>query len=137
MMHHPCRLLILVAALISNADAAPLRILYLGTGEQTAADHCHILMRDLGRDAIWFDYLHQPGDATADWMRRFDAVLLDAPAGRFPALASVPVTRVVTLQFPDDPKSADDAFLRGAREKLLAAVSPNARRQWEAFLPGR
>jgi len=52
-------LLILIAAVAANAaPTGPIRVLYLDPEgkEQTAVGPLHDAMRDLGRDAIWFDY---------------------------------------------------------------------------------
>ena len=55
-------------------------------------------MRELGRDALWFDYLSDAADATPDLVRRFDAVIVDAPAERFPLLAGVPASRRIEAE---------------------------------------
>ncbi|MDB6004456.1 MAG: rane-bound dehydrogenase protein [Prosthecobacter sp.] len=52
-------LLVLFAAVSAHAaPTGPIRVLYLDAAgkEQTAAGQLHDAMRDLGRDAIWFDY---------------------------------------------------------------------------------
>ena len=52
-------LLILASAVLAHAaPTGPIRVLYLDTEgkEQSAVGPLHDAMRDLGRDAIWFDY---------------------------------------------------------------------------------
>jgi len=77
----------------ASAAPGPLRVLFLGKAGTPSADHAHVLMRELGRDAIWFEYTADPAVATGDWMKRFDAVLLDAPQASFPALATLPSSK--------------------------------------------
>ncbi|MEO6246649.1 MAG: hypothetical protein ABIQ12_14580, partial [Opitutaceae bacterium] len=58
---------LLLAALLSLAlhvAAQPIRVLYLGTSDRAPRMTAHALMRDLGRDAIWFDYVSDPAAAT-------------------------------------------------------------------------
>ncbi len=117
------------------ASATPLRILYAGTPERPARLTCHVLMRDLGRDAIWFDYVSDPAVATVDYAGRFDLVVIDAPAGRFPALGTLPASRRVAAATLGDP--AAENFASGARERLLTAVGSARRAAWEKFLAGR
>jgi putative membrane-bound dehydrogenase-like protein len=95
-------------------------------------------MREFGRDAIWFDWLGEPGAATSNLLGRFDAVLLDAPRADFPTLSSVPVARVVSIEFAGSDRDwAAAEFLQGARGKILAAAGAARRAEWEAFLAQR
>lgn len=64
---------ILLLAFLATASAhaaitGPLRVLYLDPegNEQTAIGPLHAAMRDLGRDAIWFDYAKEKVDAPYD-----------------------------------------------------------------------
>src|SRR5688500_8800553 len=59
-----------------SSQNGPIRILFLGTEEGGGRKHCHAVMRDLGRDALWFDYAADPARVTPEWIARFDAVLL-------------------------------------------------------------
>ena len=52
--------LLLTQLLLDDANASPLRILFLGAAGTNTTRHAHALMRDLGRDAIWFDYTADP-----------------------------------------------------------------------------
>lgn len=53
--------LLLTAVLAYSAPSGPVRVLYIDTEgkEQSAVGPLHDAMRDLGRDAIWFDYSRQ------------------------------------------------------------------------------
>jgi putative membrane-bound dehydrogenase-like protein len=122
----------------SLLQAQPLRVLYLGQAGSPSARHCHHAMRELGRDAVWFEYTADPTVATADWVRRFDVVLLDAPAEQFPALAGVPAARVVKGDLPAEERAWSGAeFLRGLKERLLTAAGTERRQTWEKFLAQR
>ncbi len=50
--------LLLAGSLAPPAISGPIRVLYLDAGgkEQVATGPLHAAMRDLGRDAIWFEY---------------------------------------------------------------------------------
>ncbi len=128
-------LLALFVALALDAAAGPIRVLYLGTPERAPRLACHALMRDLGRDAIWFDYVSRPADATADFVAKFDVVVLDAPAGNFPALAAVPAAK--RLAASDLGDAAVEGYALAAKPKLLAAAGPARVAAWEKFLAAR
>ncbi|MDB6154232.1 MAG: rane-bound dehydrogenase protein [Chthoniobacteraceae bacterium] len=81
---------LLLAAFLSSAAYAtpgPIRVLYPGNEGSPAAKHCAVLMRELGRDAIWLDYTADTAAVTKEWLGKFDAVLLDGRATEFRALA--------------------------------------------------
>ncbi len=55
-------LLVLISAVLAHAaPTGPIRVLYMQAEgkEQTSAGALHTAMRDLGRDAIWFDYARE------------------------------------------------------------------------------
>src|SRR5437867_1880127 len=52
----------------ARAASGPIRVLYLGQEDNQAAQHCHVLMRELGREAIWFDYTAESGMVTPEWL---------------------------------------------------------------------
>ena len=54
-------------------------------------------MRELGREAIWFEYTTVP-EASAE-LSAFDAVLVDGVADQFPALASVKPGKLLSENF--------------------------------------
>ncbi len=128
-------LAVLVAATASVAAATtgPLRILYLGREGTPAAQHCHVLMRDLGRDAIWFDYMADPAVVTPAWVQRFDVVLLDAAGTDFPALSGLGADRLVRGDF----SGAESDWAAACRGRLTAAVGTARRQAWESFLAQR
>ena len=85
------RLLLLSSALLSvalaTAATGPIRVLYFdaqGT-EQTVLGPLHGAMRDLGRDALWFDYATGPTPGAAD-LARYDVLVLRPKVDGSPAL---------------------------------------------------
>ncbi len=125
----------LFISLALGSAASPLRVLYLGTAESAPRMNCHALMRDLGRDAIWFDYLSDPKDATPGFVAKFDVVVLDAPAKAFPFLTTLSAAKVLPASALGDAASA--AYARTARPVLLAAAGPERVAAWEKFLAQR
>ena len=125
----------LILTLAATVSASPLRILYAGTPDRGPRMACHALMRDLGRDAIWFEYVSDPASATADFIRKFDAVVIDAPADRFPALVAVPAARRIAAA--ELGSAETEGYTAGAKGKLLAAIGAARRTEWESFLAGR
>jgi putative membrane-bound dehydrogenase-like protein len=121
-----------------SSQHGPIRVLFLGSELGGGRKHCHTVMRDFGRDAIWFDYADDPS-VTADWIAKFDAVLLCAPAGPFPALAGVPPEKLVVeaafSRGTGNPAPAE--FLNPLKEKLLTAAGLQRRAEWEQFLKSR
>src|SRR3954471_3212747 len=134
--------LVLTAAISFAAHAShaagPIRVIYLGQEGTPSSKHCALLMQELGRDAIWFDYTANPAIANREWLARFDAVMLDAPAATFPELGSVPAERIVKAEFGVDEKAwgALEA-IQAVREKLLTAAGGVRRAEWEGFLADR
>lgn len=131
--------LLLSTVLSSSAlSAGPIRVLYLGKEGTSSSQHCHALMEQFGRDAIWFDYIADPSTVTPEWLAKFDAVLLDAPSGDFASLAQIDRKRVVSDQLPaaDTDWSKPDAVAK-LRARLLEAAGEARRKEWEAFLAGR
>ncbi len=125
-------------ALASAAHAQPIRVLFLGQEGTPASRHCHAVMRELGRDAVWFDYSSDPAVATADWMARFDVVLLDAPADRFPALATVDAGKIVSGGLPvEEAAWAAKGFAGTLRDRIVGKLGAGRRAAWEAFVAGR
>ena len=122
-----------LAASLTTAATGPIRVLHLGKEGTDSAKHAHAIMRDLGRDAIWFDYTSDASVVTPEWVSKFDAVLLDAPEDDFKALAGAEAKRVVTGDFTGDEKS----WAGGLREKVLTAIGDVRKKDWEAFLAQR
>ena len=126
-------LFVLLLSLALKCAANPIRVLYLGTTDRVPRMTCHVLMRDLGRDAIWFDYLSDPQAATPEFVAKFDVIVLDAPADTFTkALAAMPATNVLAAASLGD--SAADGYALAAKPKLLAAAGPTRVAAWEKFL---
>src|SRR5215207_6630095 len=73
----------LFVSVLVTCSANPIRVLYLGTPDRGTRMNAHVLMRDLGRDAIWFDYVSDPKSATPDLIAKFDVIVNDSPAGTF------------------------------------------------------
>lgn len=127
-------LVLLVASpTVSIAASGPLRVLFLGREDAGSRKHVHALMRELGRDAIWFEYVDDPKAATPEWVARFDAVIADG----MPATAA-DAKRVVKLDFAGDEKAWGSAdFIASARAKIVTTVGAARRKDWEKFLAQR
>ena len=134
-MKTPAIFLLLLSLALSCA-ANPIRVLYLGTPDRTPRMNAHVLMRDLGRDAIWFDYISEPAAATPAFVAKFDVLVLDAPADLFSkALAATPAANVVTAASFGD--SAAEGYALAVMPKLLAAAGPVRVAAWKKFLAQR
>jgi putative membrane-bound dehydrogenase-like protein len=132
--------LLLSAVFLSSAlvAAGPIRVLYLGKDGTSSNQHCHILMEQLGRDAIWFDYIADATVVTPEWLAKFDAVLLDAPAADFATLGKHNPRQIVSDQLPtSDTDWKNPAVITKLRERLLAASGETRRKEWEAFVAKR
>ncbi|MEY2879234.1 MAG: hypothetical protein RLZZ15_1614, partial [Verrucomicrobiota bacterium] len=127
--------LVILCALALSAAAQPLRVLYVGTPDRGPRMTAHALMRDLGRDAIWFDYVSDPAAATAAFVAKFDVVVIDAPTEIFPALAAVPAAKRLTAASLGERDAADLAT--SAKPKILAAAGLVRVGEWEKFLAQR
>ncbi len=134
-MKRPHLLLALFVALALHCAAQPIRVLYLGTPDRTPRMTAHALMRDLGRDAIWFDYISDPAAATPEFVAKFDVVVLDAPAENFKSLTAVPAAKRLSAAAFGETTAAD--FAANAKTKLLAAAGLVRVAEWEKFLAQR
>jgi putative membrane-bound dehydrogenase-like protein len=122
----------------AQAGPGPIRVLYLGKEGTTAPKHCHALMQELGRDAIWFDYTPDAALVTAEWLAKFDAVLLDDAKEDFKALRAADLKRVVRVNFAGDEREwGARGFVNSVREQLLSAAGATRRKQWETFVAQR
>jgi putative membrane-bound dehydrogenase-like protein len=68
----------LVFALCASAADGPIRVLFLGHEEQkfhASARWCALLMQNLGRDGIYFDYEVKPDCFTPERLQHYDAVM--------------------------------------------------------------
>ena len=125
----------LFLSLALKCAANPIRVLYLGTADRAPRMTCHVLMRDLGRDAIWFDYVYDSKAATPEFVAKFDVVVLDAPVDTYSALAAVPVAKRLSASALGD--STADGYALAAKPKLLAAAGAARVTAWEKFLAQR
>lgn len=130
-----------IAAFNLHGAAGPIRVLFAGDGSAASRSHCHVLMRDLGREAIWFDYTSDARRMDGDLLARFDAILVDESAQLDPAVAAAlrdPTERRVTQSFGGDEKAwGGQEFLAQVRAKVLSAAGSARQREWEAFLQQR
>lgn len=124
-------ILILASTIVIHA-AGPIRVLYVGAEGARSTGHAHVLMRDLGRDAIWFDYTTGDG-VTPEWVAKFDVVLRDAPEGGLKFLEGVPAKKIIAPDFREDIKG----LVPKVRDAVLAAVGESRKKEWEAFLAQR
>jgi putative membrane-bound dehydrogenase-like protein len=125
--------LFLSLAVVCTAN--PIRVLYLGTPDRGPRMNSHMLMRDLGRDAIWFDYVSDPQDATPEFVAKFDVIVNDAPVNTFKFLSSVPAAKV--LQASALGESGGARYALDAKPKILAAAGVTRVAEWEKFLAQR
>ena len=116
----------------------PIRVLFLGSESAGSRKLCHAAMRDLGREAIWFDYTADPAQVTQEWLAAFDVVLLNAPATAFPALSSVDRAKVVALDVSmDAAKAVPEGHFLTLKNALLSAAGPERAEQWREFVKTR
>lgn len=95
-------------------------------------------MRELGRDAIWFEYGSEPEELSPEWAQRFDVILVDGPRMAFQALSAVDDAKVVEFGgVGTGAGGATDGFVVGTRETVLKAVGEKRVAGWKRFLAGR
>ncbi len=119
-----------------NAAANPMRVLYLDADgkEQTAIGPLHDAMRDLGRDAIYFDYETGAAPSSAT-LANYDALVVRPKADGSPALnnaiklPSGPLIKVITLKEPMTPQQLG--------KELIVGLNPARKASYEAFLAQR
>ena len=122
------------AAAVPGAVAAeprPLRVLFFDpTGvEQSKAGVLRVAMEQLGRDAIYFDYL-TPASGLSEKMVGLYDVAMVLGGGDAPALAALKAKqRVVAVKDGDAPAAI--------RSTILATVDPAVKSDWEKFLAQR
>ncbi len=121
----------LALSVSTQAASGPIRVLFAGqeSAAHASGKHCHIVMRDLGRDAIWFDYIESAGAITPAYLANFDVVLsdgLDVPT-------TLPVLRYAFSN--DEAKAAAD--VAAVRESIMKAISAERRKDYEAFIAQR
>ena len=128
-------LLFLCLSFAAQAAQGPIRVLFIGQDapDRISGKRCHVLMRDLGRDAIWFDF-ETPFDAASvgDRLSQYDLVITDGLdiGGNKPL--SIPLLKP---KFPE--KEDDVAFIAKTKEEILAVLSKERLADYRAFLKQR
>jgi len=134
------RALVLTGAtlLLVSAPAAtgPVRALYFDAAgvERPTNGPLHAAMRDLGRDAIWFDYATGPTPGTAE-LAYYDVLAIRPKPDGSPALSNViklPSGAIVPVL-----KVGEQATPEQVRKDVLAALSAPRKADWEKFLAQR
>lgn len=116
-----------------EAANGPIRILFAGSEATSGRQHVHVLMRELGRDAIWFEYADDAKTLTPERVALFDAVIQDGVT--LPGLDAKPAVKV---DFAGNDKAWGEAeFIKSVRENVLAAVGDARRKDWEIFCAQR
>jgi putative membrane-bound dehydrogenase-like protein len=115
-----------------QAAPRPLRIAYLDVsgGERVKKGLLNDLMRELGRDALFFDYYGAPGDFTAELASVYDSVVVSGDDSGVAALSALK-SRGLVLPLTE----ASTPVL--VREAVLKALPAGVRKDWEAFLAQR
>ena len=117
----------LAFATVSSAAEGPLRVVVpLVEGDTAQANAIHLLMRDLGRDAIWFDVLSQEEALRPATLARYDALLLHGKVTAAPK-------NIHPVMLPLNGEVAPEKF----KADLLAALTSKRRQAYENFLAQR
>ena len=139
---HMKRLLLTLAAClqVSFAPAAegPLRVLYFDPAgaEQTKAGPLHAAMEQLGRDAIWFDYVTDDRELTTAFIRRYDVICERVQPSSPQKLKGMSLNDAQGR--PISTISAeDDTTPENMRATVLGALTEARKKEWEAFLTSR
>ena len=111
-----------------QAAPRPVRVLYLDVAgtEQSKIGALHAAMKDNGRDAIYFDYFSAESSLPPDAAALYDVALVSGAQGPVAALSAME-KRVLRLSDAEP----------NIRERVLAALRPETRRDWELFLAQR
>lgn len=120
--------------MVSGETASgPIHILFLGSEAAGSRQHVHVLMREMGRDAIWFEYADDVQTVTPERLAHFDAVIEDGAT-----VVSAEPKHLAKIDFAGDEKAwGTPEFIGAVREKVLAAVGDTRRKDWEIFLAQR
>jgi hypothetical protein len=115
-----------------QAAPRPLRIAYLDVSgaERSKKGLLTDLMRELGRDALFFDYYGVPADFTPELAGLYDSVVVSGDGTGLGTLSSLK-ERGLVLPLTNDSTPAL------VREAVLKALPPGVRKDWEAFLAQR
>jgi putative membrane-bound dehydrogenase-like protein len=120
------------AAAPLHAAPRPVRIAYVDVQgvERTKKGLLNDLMRELGRDALFFDYYGIPADFTPELAGLYDSAVVLGDGASIAALSSLK-ERGRVLQVTETSTPAQ------VREAVLQMLPPETRKQWEAFLAQR
>ena len=129
-----CAAFLLLASV--SAATGPVRVLYFDAAgvERPTNGPLHAAMRDLGRDAIWFDYAKGSTPNSAD-LAHYDVLAVRPKPDGSPALnnviklpsgALIPVLKVAEATTPEQ-----------LRAGVLTALSAPRKADWEKFLAQR
>ena len=120
----------------SSGATGPVRVLYFDAAgvERPASGPLHAAMRDLGRDAIWFDYATGPTPSSAD-LAHYDVLVVRPKVDGSPALNNV-------IKLPSGTllpvlKASDQTTTDQVRKDVLAALAAPRKADWEKFLAQR
>lgn len=126
----------LLLALPARAATGPVRMLYFDAAgvERPANGPLHAAMRDLGRDAIWFDYATGATPAAAE-LGYYDVLVLRPKPDGSPALNNA-------IKLPSGAllpvlKAGEQTTAEQVRTDVLAALSAPRKADWEKFLAQR
>jgi putative membrane-bound dehydrogenase-like protein len=115
-----------------HAAPRPLRIAYIDVdgAERSKKGLLNELMRDLGREALFFDYFGTPADLTPELAALYDSAVVSGDAKGLGVLSTfkergllLPVTEATTPAL--------------VREAVLKSIPAQMRQDWEAFLAQR
>jgi len=124
----------LALAGFSQELSGPIRVMYVDPqGAEPPTGHLHELMRDLGRDAIWFDYHRGELDAKATpKLASIDLIIRGGGGGAPYGIAvSVNGRAVAGVNI-----GAGDTTEK-VRDKILAALTKERRASYDSFLAHR
>jgi putative membrane-bound dehydrogenase-like protein len=126
-------LLILIAAVSAHAaPTGPIRVLYLDAEgkEQTAVGPLHAAMRDLGREAIWFDYFSKRSDVPMDAAAHYDVMIHTGMVEVNGFVAAFKESGTLLGGW-------DESSPEQMKSRILKAVPAERKASYEAFLKQR
>lgn len=142
----PLFLLALASAspLTAGPEAGPLRVLFLGSGaeEDASREHHRAAARELGPEAIYFDYSQSPEEALGDngfLTEHFDAILLHSPVGGLDDAQRHTLEGFASEGggLVENPGWDQSDFPGSLREALLQSVGEARLARYENFLKSR
>jgi putative membrane-bound dehydrogenase-like protein len=115
-----------------HAAPRPLRIAYLDVqgAERAKKGLLNDLMRDLGRDALYFDYFGAPGEFTPDLASLYDSVVISGDGTALGMLSPLKERGIVVAV-------TENSTPAQVREAVLKAIPAGVRKEWETFLAQR